>query len=567
MLKTLYIRDFAIIDELTVEFANGLNIITGETGAGKSILITALGLLLGERASSDQVRQGRSKAVVEGFLSIEKNDGVHQLLIEHGYDDGDELIVRRELSARGGSRAFLNDSPAPVGLLREVGDRLIDLHGQHDHQMLLRPETHCRLLDTAGGLDSLVERYSRKFAELRQKGQEIRKLRAREDELRRTLEFHEYQLEEIREIDPQPDEIESLSREVRIRENGEQLYELVNELHGILYGEKNAVRDRLVRARSMLDRLAEIDTQFEGRSEELNSAVVVVEELARYLQSYSLDIDVDPRELDTMRERLNALNGLRKKYGGTLEAVLEHRETIEREISLAKNYDSEITLREEELTRLRQSVGRLATKLSRKRHQVAGSIERSVVETLRELGIDHGEFRVEFDTTESAPDHADAVHDGEKSWVSGTHGIDEIEFFVSTNAGEEPKALAKTASGGEISRIMLAMKTILAKNDRLPLLVFDEIDTGISGRIAQKVGVALRHLADFHQIVAITHLPQIAAMSHHHFVVEKLEKDGRTVTSIRRLDAEEHTTEVARLVSGEDVTESSIRAARELMNE
>ena len=237
MLKTLYIRDFAIIDELTVEFAGGLNIITGETGAGKSILIEALRLLLGERASAEDVRQGRNKAVVEGFISIERNDAVHRILLENGYDDGDELIIRREVAARGGSRAFLNDSPAPIGLLREIGDRLIDLHGQHDHQMLLRQETHCRLLDNAGGLDGLVERYARKYSELRQLSGEIRKLRAREDELRRTLEFHEFQLEEIREIDPQPEEIDTLNREVRIRENSEQLYELVNRSSAIEYGD------------------------------------------------------------------------------------------------------------------------------------------------------------------------------------------------------------------------------------------------------------------------------------------------------------------------------------------
>lgn len=567
MLKTLYIRDFAIIDELTVEFAGGLNIITGETGAGKSILIEALRLLLGERASGEDVRQGRTKAVVEGFVSIEKNDAVHGILLENGYEDGDELIIRREIAARGGSRAFLNDSPAPIGLLREIGDRLIDLHGQHDHQMLLRPETHCRLLDNAGGLDELVERYAKKYAELRHLAGEIRKLRAREDELHRTLEFHEFQLEEIREIDPQPDEIDTLNREVRIRENSEQLYELVNELHDILYGQKDAVRDRLVRARSMLERLADIDSSFSERRDELASTVVVVEELARYLQSYSLDIDFAPQELETMRERIQALNGLRKKYGGSLEAVFEHREKIEQEISLSKNYDSTISQREEELRELRKSTGRLAAKLSRKRRQVATAVEKSIVETLRELGIESGQFCVRIDRRECEPEDQESVIDQDKAYHSTSTGIDDVEFYVSTNAGEDPKPLARTASGGEISRIMLGLKSILAKNDRLPLLVFDEIDTGISGRIAQKVGGALRNLADFHQIVAITHLPQIAAMSHHHFVVEKSERDGRTVTTIRRLDQEEHTTEVARLVSGEDVTESSIRAARELMEE
>jgi DNA repair protein RecN (Recombination protein N) len=317
----------------------------------------------------------------------------------------------------------------------------------------------------------------------------------------------------------------------------------------------------------MIERLADIDYSFSDRRDELASTVVVVEELARYLQSYSLDIDFAPEELDTMRERLQALNGIRKKYGGSLEAVLDHQEKIEQEISLAKNYDSTIRKQNEELHELRKSTGRLAAKLSRKRRQVAKSIEKSIIENLRELGIENGQFSVRIERRKSTDDEQESVIDQEESFHSTPAGIDNVEFYISTNAGEDPKPLAKTASGGEVSRIMLALKSILAKNDRLPLLVFDEIDTGISGRIAQKVGGALRNLADFHQIVAITHLPQIAAMSHHHFVVEKSEHDGRTVTSIRRLDQEEHTTEVARLVSGEDVTESSIRTARELMEE
>lgn len=564
MLKTLYIRDYAIIDELEVSFDGGLNIITGETGAGKSIMIDALRLILGYRASTEDVRSGSSKAVVEAFFSIEKNDGVHQILSREGYDDGDELIVRREVSSRG-SRAFLNDSPAPIGLLREVGEGLIDLHGQHDHQTLLRPETHIELLDNAGGLDALVADFAEGWGRMKELVAEIESLRAREDELRRTLEFHEFQLQEINEVDPKDGEIGELERELKIRENSEQLYDLVTKLHALLYSDTDAVRDQLVRARSMVGRLEEIDSSYALRREELETSIVIVEELSRHLQSYSVDIDFAPEELESTRERLQSLTGLRKKYGGTLEAVLEHRERIEEEISLARNYDAAIESREVDLVQMREKLGEEAERISKKRSQVAKSIETSVVKILKNLGIEKGAFSVRIDqSTPSSEEQNFLVVEG-KPVSATTRGFDSVEFYVTTNVGEDLKPLARTASGGEISRIMLAMKSILAKNDRLPLLIFDEIDTGVSGRIAQKVGEALRKLADFHQIIAITHLPQIAAMSRNHYVVEKSEKKRRTVTAIRRLDEAERTVEVARLVSGEDVTESGLEAARELI--
>ena len=565
MLKTLYIRDYAIIDELTIEFSSGLNVITGETGTGKSILIDALGLLLGERASSEDVRKGSRRSVVEGFFSISSNDHVHTLLKKHGYEDGDELIIRREVSPKSGSRAFLNDSPTQVSLLKEIGDRLIDLHGQHDHQTLLRSEIHIHLLDNAGGLQGMVNDYRSGYENILSIAGEIKSLLKREAGLRQKLEFYEFQLQEIHGVDPKPDEDEDLLRELKIRENSEQLYELVTGLHSLLYEESDSVRDKLLRAQSMLDQLTEIDSDFSERLDECLSAIVVIEEIAKSLQRYSVNVEFAPEELEEIRERLYVLNGLRKKFGGTLQAVLEYRETITTEIALAKNYDSTIEEKRRELRDLQESVGKLSLRLSQKRSEIARKIEAAVVETLRELGIEHGKFSVQIDHNEVSSGSDTAVCSGDHWYAATRHGIDIVEFFISTNLGEDPKPLARTASGGEISRVMLALKTILAKNDRLPLLVFDEIDTGISGRIATKVGTAMRNLADYHQIIAITHLPQIAAMSRNHYVVEKLLIKGRTVTQVRKLEPEEHTREVAKLVSGEDVTESSMLAARELI--
>ena len=565
MLKRLYIRDYAIIDELTIDFSNGLNIITGETGAGKSILIDALGLLLGDRASSEDVRQGAGKSVVEGFFSISSNDHVHTFLQNHKYDDGDELIIRREVSAKGGSRAFINDSPAQIALLKEVGNGLIDLHGQHDHQTLLRSETHLHLLDNAGGLQGMVNDYCSGYEQILSLASEIKSLLKREAELRQKEEFYEFQLQEIDGVDPKPGEDEELLRELKIRENSEQLYELVTGLHTLLYEENNSVRDKLLRARTMLDQLTEIDVDFNERRDECASTIVVVEEIAKSLQRYSVSIEFAPEELEGMRERLHALNGLRKKFGGTLQAVLEYREMISKEIALAKNYDLTIEKKRAKLRDLQKSVGKLGLRLSRKRSETAKKVEKAVAKTLQELGIEHGRFSVQIDHHDSSPDSDVALCVNDGWYEANLHGIDTIEFYISTNLGEDPKALARTASGGEISRVMLALKTILAKNDRLPLLVFDEIDTGISGRIATKVGTAMKNLASYHQIIAITHLPQIAAMSRHHYVVEKEQSNGRTVTRVRKLELEEHTREVAKLVSGEDVTESSLLTARELI--
>ncbi|MGE3802924.1 MAG: DNA repair protein RecN, partial [Candidatus Kapaibacterium sp.] len=374
-----------------------------------------------------------------------------------------------------------------------------------------------------------------------------------------------FQLQEIDRVNPQPGEDEELLRELKIRENSEQVFELVSGLHTLLYEENDSVRDKLLRARTMLDQLSGIDSDFTERRDECLSTIVVVEEIAKALQRYSVNIDFAPEELEEMRERLHALNGIRKKFGGTIQAVLEFRERISKEIALARNYDSTIEAKRKELRSLQESVGNLAGRLSRKRKEIAKKVERAVVEVLRELGMEHGEFHVHIELHEAEAGCEQAVCSKGQWFEATADGIDAVEFFITTNLGEGPKSLSGTASGGEISRVMLGLKTILAKNDRLPLLVFDEIDTGISGRIATKVGTAMRNLADYHQIIAITHLPQIAAMSRHHYLVEKFERDGRTLTRVRKLDSEEHTREVAKLVSGEDITESSIQAARELI--
>lgn len=566
MLKSLYVKNYALIEEIGLTFASGLNILTGETGAGKSILIGALGLILGGRASADNVRQGSDKAIIEGTFTVDDNERARRLLESMDYDiEGDEIIVRREVTAKGTSRSFINDTPAPLNLIKDLGDYLVDLHGQHEHQLLLRPETHLSLLDNVGGLERLVADFSSAYMDLIASHHRLDELRQREAQLREKLEFHQYQLKEIDGVNPQRGEDNQIVQELTILENSERIFEIASALHALLYEEENSVRDQLLRARNLIDQLVHIDPGFGEQRTECVSAISIVEELAKYIQSYSAGIDFSPRRLEEMRERLLALNGLRKRFGGTLDAVLEHRERIAQEISLAENFDEEIEGLARDLDAKKRRAGELAAKLSQKRIEVARKVQRSIENVLKGLGIEKGKFVVHIEQSEAPPIAANSVLYNGLSYAANANGFDKAEFFISTNLGEEPKPLARVASGGEISRVMLALKTILAKNDKLPLLIFDEIDTGISGRIASKVGAAMRDLADFHQIIAITHLPQIAAMSSNHYVVEKIEQGKRTATLVRKLTMDEHTREVAKLMSGEVVTESSLQMARELI--
>lgn len=565
MLKTLYVKNFALIDEVQLELAAGLNILTGETGAGKSILLGALGLILGERASTDLVRQGADKAIVEGVFDVRDNEYVRAALRAAEYDDEDELIIRREVTSRGTSRAFVNDSPIQLALLKDLGDHLVDLHGQHEHQMLLRAETHVAFLDAASGLDDLARQFAMSFAAVGQAFDALRELKTREVQLRERQEFYRFQLGEIDAIAPRAGEETEIQQELKILENAERIVSLVADLEGMLSTGENNVYDRLNDAQGYLDQLAGFDATFAEYREECSSALVMIGEIAKQLAHYNDGIEFSPQRVEELRARLYALNGLRKKFGGTLDAVLEYRAKILAELDLAGNFDEHIEELSDRLSQHRATAGALAEDLSKKRGVAARKIEKSIEDKLKSLGIDKARFTVGMKRRSNDGDSAGAVLIGRKLVASTSHGVDAIEFFISTNVGEDPKPLAKVASGGEISRVMLALKSILAQGSRLPMLVFDEIDTGISGRIASKVGVAMQRLGERHQIVAITHLPQIAATSHQHFVVEKSEHGGRTTTTVRALSAEEHTQEVARLMSGERVTESSLRMARELI--
>jgi DNA repair protein RecN (Recombination protein N) len=567
MLKTLLIKNYALIEHLSVEFSGGLVIITGETGAGKSIIIDALSLALGERASVETVRTAADKAVVETVFDVAGNARVQTLLAGNALDVADELIVRREVSAKGQSRCFINDSPVTLALMKQVGELLVDLHGQHEHQSLLRVETHCGMLDDFGGLDGMVREYLSAYTQLRELVLRLEELRQREQYLREQREFHLFQAQEIDAVAPQAGEEEQLETELRILENSEKLFGATSELYTLLYEGDRSVHDLLVVARNQLHALAEIDKQFADAARECGSAEAVVGELAKFIQSYNARVEFAPDRLEELRERIGSLSFLKKKYGGSVESVLARREELANELTLAENFEEIIGRLTGDLDNARTACATLAGRLSAKRHETAKKIDRVIVQELAKLGIPQARFSTRITQTERDEKTAsgDSVMRGRTAVALNTRGFDQVEFHISTNVGEDERPLSRVASGGEISRIMLALKSILAKTDRLPVLIFDEIDVGVSGRIAQAVGAALKNLAGFHQVIAITHLPQIAGFAETHFAVTKTEQGGRTSTHLRRLTLEEQVREVARLISGAEVTETGLAGARELM--
>ncbi|HEX3072945.1 MAG TPA: DNA repair protein RecN [Ignavibacteriales bacterium] len=565
MLKSLQIKDYVLIDNSYIEFGKGLNIITGETGAGKSIILDAMGLILGERASSDVVRKGAEKSIIEAIFGIEGNPKVQELLKANEIEGDGELIVRREISLKGTSRTFLNDTPVTLNLLKEAGYLLVDLHGQHEHQSLLRSETHCEALDEFGDIDPLAAGFKSEASKLNHLVSELKSLREKESIIKEKQELYKYQIAEIDKIAPEEREEEHLKNELNILENSEKLIELANSAYQKLYESDSSIYGALGEVKDEIQQLNNIDKSLTECSEEMASALALINDITSYLRSYKDKIEFDPERLEEIRERLGAFSILKKKYGGSITSVLEYRKRIGEEFNLAENFSEKISGLESQITEQRKAAGSIAKKISKARKETAVKIQGDIEQALSQLGMPNSKFVVKINNRPAEHNDAAFILVDNAPYRYNHRGYDDVEFYISANLGEDPKPLAKTASGGEISRIMLALKSVLAKKISLPILIFDEIDTGVSGRIAQKVGQTIKSLASFHMIIAITHLPQIAGLADEHFAVEKKEEDNRSSSSIRKLTREERIREVAKLISGENVTEASLKGARELM--
>lgn len=564
MLTSLKVKDYALIKHIFVEFGKGLNIITGETGAGKSILIDAISLLLGERAATETVRQGADRAVIEGIFDVHSNKRIRKILEENEIEYLSDLILRREISVKGSNRCFVNDSPAQLSVVKELGDILVDLHGQHEHQSLLKTDTHIEYLDQFAGSEDLLRNYKWLYNALSKLKNEIEEIRKKDSSIIEKREVYNFQLKEINSLSPEIGEEEKLNEELRILENSEKLLNLSGEVYDVLFESDNTIYDSLVKVRNKINELEKIDKSFNETSNECETALTLIKDVSEFIRSYKSKIEMDPERLEKIRERLGALSLLKKKYGGSIESVLEQKKKIENELNLIESSTENISELEDKLIKVEQNCAAAAKKLSEKRIASVKKVEEEIRVILSYVGIANAEFKVIINN-ELAGENENSLSVNGKKYKYNSNGYDFVEFFISTNLGETLKPLSKVASGGEVSRIMLALKTILARSDKFPLLIFDEIDTGISGQIAQKVGQAIKSLSENHQIIAITHLPQIAGLADNHYVVEKETVDERVASTIRKLENEKRVLEVAKLMSGENVTEASLKGAKELM--
>ncbi|MFZ1291992.1 MAG: DNA repair protein RecN [Melioribacteraceae bacterium] len=564
MLTSLEIKDYALIEKIHVNFGCGLNIITGETGAGKSILIGALSLLLGERASTETVRKGAEKSVIEGIFEIGNNKKVLKLLEENEIEINDELILRREISVKGSNRCFINDTPVQLAFIKQIGNLLIDLHGQHDHQSLLRNETHIDFLDEFCDLENDLIEFSHQKKQLGEILSKINSLKSNEKNLKEKAELYQFQLREINAVSPIENEDVSIEKELLILENSEKLFETSSQIYSSLYDEENSVYEILTDIRNKIEDLKNIDESFIPKFDDTISALELLKDIAHFTRNYKDKIDIDPEKIEELRSRAGAIHLLKKKYGGTLENVLIHKTKIEEELNIAENFSERIENISKEVNEIREKIKKSALIISEKRKKESGKIEKEIIKMLSFLGINDSKFKIDFNYDKNVSSENFINLNSHKVNLQN-NGIDIVEFYISTNLGEDLKPLSKIASGGEISRVMLAIKSVLANTEKLPLLIFDEIDTGVSGRIAQKVGKVLSELSQSHQIISITHLPQIAAFANHHFSVEKEVKGERVISKLIALDTENRITEIAKLLSGEKITKSNIDAAKELI--
>ncbi|SOD04253.1 DNA replication and repair protein RecN [bacterium JGI 053] len=550
MLTELRIRNFALIDRLSVQLGPGLNVLTGETGAGKSIIVGALSLLLGERASSEVVRAGEERASIEGVFEVEGRDDVARLLDERGIEAEDGvLVLKREVAAEGRSRAWVNGTPATASMLGELGRMLVDLHGQHEHQTLLRRDEQRAILDAYAGNAALLARVRTAHAavaELRREAAELE--RRRRDALQRA-DFLRFQSDEIEAAALRPGEEDALEEEARRLSHSEELTGLSAALYHALAGADGGVIGSLAQLNRSVEQLIRIDPSQEGVRELFDTAYYAVQELGERMERYAQTVEHDPARLDEIRRRQDLIFRLRTKYGGTLEEVVEIGRAARAELDLVDGAGFELGALQKRVESAGAELERVAVELSGRRTEAAARLAVEVSQVLPELGMEGGRFE------------AACLPLGEP----GPAGAEEIEFRVSLNRGFDPRPLSFVASGGEMSRIMLALKTILARQDAVPTLVFDEVDAGIGGRVALQVGEKMREVAGSHQVFAITHLPQIAARANVHLRVSKAERGGRTATEVDVLADDERVREIARMLGGDPESAVSLEHARELL--
>lgn len=563
MLKELSIKNFTIIENLHIRFSDGLTILSGETGAGKSIIINAVNLLMGSRASTKLIRTGAETAELEALFKITPESKAFKILDEQGCKASEELLIRRIISRGDRHRIYINGHLATIQMLSQATENLASISGQHAHQGLLKEDFQLMIIDQFGSLTPARAKIYRLFHEIIPLIQKLQKLNNIKDRQAEHINLLEFQKKEILDASIKPGEDASLEQE-RIRlKNGEELYRAVYSSIEELYSANGAIVERLVEVKKSLDKVSVIDPELSSKANGLNEATFRIEAIAEELRTYLKIIPLDDKDLEEVESRLDILTRLKRKYGGTLEAIISHLETIDQELFGIENISGQINDIETNLSELHGKLSKSALDLSSKRSQTAKLLAKKVEKELASLQMSEAKFKISLQTI-PASDNSDPHLVVKGNTITET-GIDNATFLIAPNVGEALKPMASIASGGELSRIVLALKAILAEKGSVETVVFDEVDAGIGGSVAEAVGRKLSKLARYHQIICITHLPQIAKFGDNHFRITKKVSHGRTTTSINPLNEKDRIKEIARMLGGMEITKTTLEHAREML--
>ena len=562
MLLDLRIKNFVIIDSLSVTFNHGLNILSGETGAGKSILIDALSGVLGEKMSVDMIRTGFDRASLEAVFDISSLEDLKKILEESGIENEDDtLIIHRELFANGKGRCYANSIQIPIAKLKEISENLIDIHGQNEHQNIINIARHRELLDSFGSLTNDVNAVKAVHEKLTSIRNKINSFQIDEREKARRIEFNTFSVKEIESANLKIGEDEELKAESNLLTNAEKLFTEVNSTADLISGENGVLRN-LKKAETSLSKISDIDPNISSILDTIRESLYSLEDSTSVLRDYKNNIDFSPERVNQVEERLNLIQALKKKYGDTIQEILQYADKAKSELETINSSEEQLEQLKDQEKKTVKEAKELALELSEKRKTAAKKLEELVIKELNDLGMGGTIFKISIKREISADGDIDA---GDKKYVLYPHGLDRIEFLLSANEGEDLKQLRKVASGGEMSRIMLALKNVIQSADIVDTLIFDEVDAGISGKTAEIVGRKLKNLSKRRQVLLITHLPQIAAMSDSHYLVQKGKSDGRVTTIVKNLSDKEKIREVARMLAGAEITDISMKHAEELI--
>lgn len=548
MLNHLSIKNVAVIDKLGVDFHNGVSVLTGETGAGKSIIIDSINMILGDRANKELVRYGTEKAVVQAVFDTNKD--VLDILEENDIDvEDDEIIITRQLTGEGKSTARINGTVVTLNVLRDVADKLINIHGQHDSQALLMPVKHVSFLDAYAENDEYISEYREYLRKKRETEKKISALEMNEQEKERRIDLLEYQIEEITKASLEKGEEEELKEQREIFANAEQITSAVNEAYFSIYGGDNAAYDGISLAVEALSGVSDVNPRIKSMYDALSAVMYSLEDVAHEVKDFGDGIEFDEKALNDVEERLDLISKLKRKYGASIDDILIYLEHAVKELNDIRLSDERIQELRNELNDITAGLTERGKKLSERRKEYALMLEKNIEQSLHELNMEHAKFKVNVETSEEFYEN----------------GIDRVEFLISTNPGEPLKSLVKIASGGELSRVMLAIKSILADSDGVDTLIFDEIDTGVSGKAAMSIARKLSQIGRNKQVICITHLPQLTASADNHYLIQKDTNGDMAYTTLAELDDSQRETELARIIDGGEATELALSHAREML--